>query len=273
MTSPTLKQLTFNAVDGLAFAAARNRLDPARPPAYYTPSSLGPLLEVLHLAAGGQLPDPTSGNWLVLNGAAPLVAALGQKRESWVCSTNRRMGFIRAVRSGPDGDNRLAAFLMDAQRAARDTAGLPSPAPGQLTAAMQELESNIHEHAGATDTAFLAFRAAPGVFEFVTGDRGIGILASLRSCTAHAGLPDHGKALGAALTDGISRHGPDSCHGHGFRPMFVGLLNLIGSLRFRSGDHALTMDGTSPNLATAQIAQKPAIDGFFASVRCHIRSC
>jgi hypothetical protein len=32
--------------------------------------------------------------------------------------------------------------------------------------------------------------------------------------------------------------------------------------------HALVMDGTTPDLATAQIAPKPIIDGFFASIRC-----
>jgi hypothetical protein len=45
---------------------------------------------------------------------------------------------------------------------------------------------------------------------------------------------------------------------------------LQGSLRFRSGDHALLIDGTSPDLATAQLAQKPLIDGFLASIRCHV---
>lgn len=36
----------------------------------------------------------------------------------------------------------------------------------------------------------------------------------------------------------------------------------------QSGDHALVMDGTSSKLTTAQLAQKPVIDGFFASVCC-----
>jgi hypothetical protein len=31
--------------------------------------------------------------------------------------------------------------------------------------------------------------------------------------------------------------------GNGFRPLFQGLANLNGTLRFRSGDQALTMDG------------------------------
>jgi len=39
--------------------------------------------------------------------------------------------------------------------------------------------------------------------------------------------------------------------------MFTGLMNLQAALRFRSADHALLIDGTSPTLATAQLAQKP----------------
>jgi hypothetical protein len=157
---------------------------------------------------------------------------------------------------------------MAAQRAARAIAKLPGHTPAHLAAAMEEMEGNIHDHAEAPETGVLAFRAASGVFEFVVADRGIGVLASLRSCPDYEGLQDHGRALNAALTDGTSRHGSNSGHGHGFRDMFIGLMNLQASLRFRSGDHALIMDGTSPTLATAQLAQKPMINGFFASVRC-----
>ncbi|MGB8988746.1 MAG: hypothetical protein WCC37_19260 [Candidatus Sulfotelmatobacter sp.] len=32
----------------------------------------------------------------------------------------------------------------------------------------------------------------------------------------------------------------------------------------------LLIDGTSPDLATAQLAQKPLIDGILASIRCHV---
>ena len=91
-------------------------------------------------------------------------------------------------------------------------------------------------------------------------------MESLQRSATYASLEDHGKALEEALKDGTSRFGNDGGHGYGFRPIFIGLTNLKGSLRFRSGDHALLMDGTSPNLTTAKLAQKPNIDGFFASI-------
>ena len=95
------------------------------------------------------------------------------------------------------------------------------------------------------------------------------VLRSLRRNAAYAGLQDEGKALEAAMTDGVSRYGPNNNRGYGFRPIFTGLANLHGELRFRSGDHAITMDGTSPALTTSRISQKAPLDGFFASVRCH----
>ena len=263
-----IRPLSFSAVDGLGFAAAGGQLEASHPPSPYVPDTLGPLLELLHLAAGGRLPLPSKAGWLAPNGAAPMTAALLEDRERWISADDRRMGFIRAVRTGPDGDHWLTGFLMDAQRAARDVARLPGTTPGQLAAAMEELENNIHEHSDAVETGLLAFRAAFGEFEFVAADRGIGILNSLRRCSMYAAMSDHGKALESALTDGTSRFGSDSRRGHGFRPIFLGLANMQGSLRFRSGDHALLIDGTSPDLTTAHLAQKPVIDGFFASIRC-----
>ena len=173
-------------------------------PAIYVPHWLGPLLELMQLFAGGRVPRP--GDWLVLNGVAPLIGALEQAAESWVSPAQRHVGFIRAARLGPEGDNRLTG--VNAKRAGRDVAGLTAAVSGQLVAAMAELENNIHEHAGAPETGILAYRAEPGAFEFIVADRGIGILRSLRSCAAHAALMDEGEALEAALTDGVSCHGP-----------------------------------------------------------------
>ncbi|MDJ0683710.1 MAG: hypothetical protein QNJ84_03340 [Alphaproteobacteria bacterium] len=246
---------------------ARGRLDGSKLTTTYAPQRLGPLLELLHLSAGKRMPHP--GAWLASNGAAPMIAALDQGRESWIAPQDRHTGFIRAVRYGLGSDDRLTGFLMKAKRAGQDVTGLPAKVSGQLVAAMEELENNIHEHADAPETGILAFRAESGAFEFVIADRGIGVLNSLRRCADYAALPDEGKALEAALTDGVSRHGPESNHGHGFRPIFTGLMNLQGELRFRSGDHAITMDGTNLELATARITQKAPLDGFFASVRCN----
>ena len=260
------KQLLFSDVDGLAFAALRGRLDKALLRPTYETRQLGPLLELLHLSAGGQLPHLKS--WLSLTDTGPLVAALEQGKKVWVSQADRRVGFIRATRNS-HSSTRLTSFLMKAKRAGREISGLPQSVSGQLVAAMEELENNIHEHAEAPETGIIAYQAEPSVFEFVVADHGIGILHSLRQCPAYAALRDDGRALLAALRDGVSRHGSGINHGYGFRQIFTGLVNLRGELRFRSGDHAVTMDGIKPEVATAKTAQKTPIDGFFASVRCH----
>lgn len=264
----TQPPLTFAAVDGLGFAASSGRL--TEQSVQYLPASLGPLLELLCLAAGGRLPSPVAAGWLLDNGARPMIAALSNKERYWIKPDDRRMGFIRAARNSQNGDALFTRFLMEVQRAARDVARLPGTTPGQLAAAMQELESNIHEHSEAPETGLLAFRAASDAFEFVAADHGIGILKSLQRCSEFSDLDDHGKAIQAALSDGTSRFGSHGRRGHGFRPIFLGLANLRASLRFRSGDHALVIDGTGPSLATAQLSQKPVIDGFFASIRCDV---
>jgi len=263
------RPLTFAVVDGIGFAAESGRIEAALKSGPFTPSILGPSLELLDFLPGNSLSTGDSATWMTPNGVASLLLALQNGSESWMSPGSGSSGFIRASRPGVDGNNRLVAFLMNAKRAAQEITGLPGTTPGQLAAAMQEMESNIHEHSAAADTGVIAYQATPKCFEFVVFDRGIGLLDSLRQCESYRSLSDCGKALEAALADGTSRFGPGSNHGNGFRPIFIGLANLRGELRFRSGDYALTMDGTSPNLTKAHLAQKPVISGFFASVTCY----
>lgn len=265
----THKRLLFRDVDELAFAAARGKLDRLNPRAFYAPDQIGPLMELLHLSAVGK--SFCSKNWLTVNSVTPLIAALGQAKTSWVSPRHPGLGYIRTM-CGGNASSRLTAFLMQAKRAGREISGLSAAVSGQLVAAMRELENNIHEHSGAPRTGVLVYKAEPGDFEFVVADYGMGILRSLRQCDSYADLTDEGKALEAGLADGVSRYGADSNRGYGFRPIFIGLTNLYGELRFRSGDHAVMMDGTNPGLATARISQKAPIEGFLVSVRCRVEA-
>ena len=260
-----MRELTFAAVDELAFAAVNGNLLRDIPADSYLPTALGPMIEYLFLLSGGALPD-SARSWLNSRRATDFLTAWYGGQNRWL-SHDARIAFIHTNTTSANWTGDLTGFLMSAQRSAREVSQLPGSTPGQMAAAMQELEGNIQEHSNAPATGFLAFRATSGVFEFVVADRGIGLLASLRQRAAFSAMEDHGKALELALTDGISRY-DDSGRGHGFRPIFLGLTNLQGHLRFRSGDHALVIDGTGPTLATAQISQKPPLEGFFASVSC-----
>src|SRR5579883_1652618 len=128
------KPLTFTAVDDLAFAAANDLLNKKDSGLRFTPLTLGPLFELCHLGVGRRLKKTVVQDWIVVNGAEPMIDALHGGQESWISPDRRRMGFIRSERKGPDGDLRLSGFLMDAQRAARDITQLPGNTPGQLAA-------------------------------------------------------------------------------------------------------------------------------------------
>ena len=220
---------------------------------------------MLLLVSAGTLPS-SAISWLNSTHSAGFLRSWSDGRKHWLSQT-AHLGFIHVREESEEWYNEATGFLMRAKRAARDVSGLPGSIPSQMAAAIMELEGNIQDHSGAPTSGILAFSAAANVFEFVVADCGIGLLRSLKSSRAFSGLDDHGQALELALTDGTSRYS-DPLRGHGFRPIFQGLTNLHGYLRFRTGDGAIVMDGTSPTLATAQVSQKPHIKGFFASVRC-----
>jgi anti-sigma regulatory factor (Ser/Thr protein kinase) len=258
----------FNSLDGLAFAAERGRLTGRTLPRMNA-VSLGPIIELAQLATAGTLPAPERAEWLALDGLSVLYRCVISGRFRWVCPDGRRIGFLRTRAQRPSDDHELIGFSVAAQQAAV-ISGFPNPVAQQLAAAIGELHSNIYEHSRASATGLIAFRAGVGEFELVVADRGVGILETLRSCTEYAHLRDHGNALLLALSEGVSRFGSHSGHGFGFRPIFTGLANIKGYLRFRSGDHALILDGTKPSLTTAKPAQKPMISGFLVSITCAV---
>ena len=251
----------------MSFAATRGKLQD-KEISVFEGRRLGPVLEAMHFAPIGLR---FRKHWIVTSSAlSGMVRALVNKSSFWSGpGASEETGFVRTEYWSERYDTRLTALLVRAKKAGHSVAGLSVQVAGQLAAAMQELESNIHEHAQSSGIGVIAYRAESGAFEFVVSDQGIGVLASLRSCSDYSNLSNSGDALRAALTQGVSRYGADSGRGMGFRPIFTGLMNLYGELRFRSGEHALTMDGIHPEIATSRISQKAPLNGFFASVRCH----
>ncbi|MGY3449172.1 ATP-binding protein [Bradyrhizobium sp. USDA 4353] len=260
---PENESLTFSALDGLAFAAARGRLGVAPP---LVAGELGPLIEMVQLARTGLLPSPVSAPWLSLNGAEAILRAATTGSEGWASPYGSPSGFLRCdlLQTAP---NRWTAFKLEAHKAAL-AAGFPSQAVSRLTGAMGEIVDNVIEHSQAASTGFVVFSSRAGVFEFVVADDGVGALASLRSNPEYAHLADEGDALQCALTDGESRFGKAAQRGTGFSTLFKSLANMNSSLRFRSGDHALGIQGRSPTLVSAHVARKTRMPGFLASVHC-----
>jgi hypothetical protein len=175
---------------------------------------------------------------------------------------------MRAAR--PEDEAEEIAFKLEAQRAAH-AVGFPRKLAAQLVGAFEEIHGNVYDHCGTPGSGLAAYRATARRFEFVVSDGGMGALASLRTCADYAYLTDHAEALKLVLTDGVSRYGKGTSHGTGFRPLFRGLANLSGELRFRSGDQALTINGVNPGSIPSMTSEKVPITGFIASVACMLR--
>ncbi len=138
-----------------------------------------------------------------------------------------------------------------------------------LIGALGELQDNVYKHSERAGTGLAAYAVSRGAFEFVVADAGVGVLTSLRQNPEFSGLTDSGTALRAAASDGASRFGRETGHGYGIGQLFRALAHHEGELRFRSGDHALTLWGDSPSLTgQVEIAQKAWLTGLTISVRC-----
>jgi anti-sigma regulatory factor (Ser/Thr protein kinase) len=203
-------------------------------------------------------------------GLSALVATL-TRNSKFETDGIAQVGFMRTLRAPLDqndeNNQRWVLFRRKAQEAA-EYAGLIRRTALGLAGALGELEDNIHRHSELPSSGLVGFRAIPGEFEFIVVDSGIGVLASLKQCPDYELIADAGTALRLALADGTSRFGRNTGNGFGFQGLFTGLANLQGFLRFRSGDHALTIDGRSPNLVSAKLAQRASFSGFSIFVSC-----
>jgi anti-sigma regulatory factor (Ser/Thr protein kinase) len=265
-------KLSFSAVDDLIGAHEKRRL-PSSPDNFdFAPTELGPLIELALYRSGLDRYGPLlETSWLNALGQRPLRDALSESVDEWF-DLEGRQGFLRTVFDPLDDANTpvRTRFLMAAGRSAEQTAGLSKPVAQSLAAAIREMESNVYEHSNNSNSGVLAFHAEPGQFEFVVADQGVGVLETLREAPEHHHLKDHGVALQIALQEGASRYGIAANRGMGFKDLFVGLASLNADLRFRSGDHALTISGPHPTLKASQLSQKPFFPGFLISVRCSL---
>lgn len=260
-----LPSLTFHHLDDVSLGATRGRIR-----GYHLPPvvvrQLGPLLEFEHLRVGSPELANLGEAWIEFGDLGPLIGSLRRGTRAWI-SSDRCSGYLMLT-ADDAGDRAWTDFVIKAKRAAV-SAGLTPDVAGQLVAAIGELRSNTHQHSQDAQSGMLAYRATVHAFEFVVADRGIGVLPSLRTNPRYAALDDHGMALRLALRDGVS-NSSELGRGLGFRPLFIGLASLFGSLRFRSGDHALEIVGTNPCLPMAQVSQKSLLDGFYCSVICDL---
>ena len=270
LSSGSFDPRSFGIVDGIAYAAERRRSLSASE--VFSAAALGPLMELIHLSQDGLVPPLNDVPWLVLANAEKFYSAVCDGCSLWLSSD--RHGSVGLFRVSPEKrvDGEPWFKFANAAKEAAERAGFHRETSLQLAAALVEVIDNVQIHSEQLETGIAAFRSRAWRFEFSVFDRGVGVLSTLRQNPDFSYLKDHGDALELALKDGYSKFGPNSNHGHGFKPLFKGLSNLKGSLRFRSGDHALTIDGRNPMNIPWQKAAKAPISGFFVSVSCDCKA-
>lgn len=136
-----------------------------------------------------------------------------------------------------------------------------------LMGAMVELQDNVYEHSGVPETGLVAYAVTNKSFEFVVADRGVGVLQTLQQNSRYSYIADSGAALQEMIKDGVSRFPSETGRGRGFSQLFRALVGHNAEIRFRSGDHALTMRPTTDALhGETMLAQVPALKGLTISV-------
>jgi hypothetical protein len=106
-----------------------------------------------------------------------------------------------------------------------------------------EIVDNVWEHSESAHPALVCVEITHRRLAFAVADLGIGVLNSLRSNPKFARLDTSIEALSVALQPGASR--VEGTHrGYGFSSVLRGLADLWGTLRLRSGEASLVLDGT-----------------------------
>jgi hypothetical protein len=228
---------------------------------------IGPLVEFAYHNSGrlGRLESEMNSS--ALNSLANAVDAAGLSRFnnslSLEATTNIEFSGVPQTKDAVE-DPQWMAFcrrLMDAGV----KAGLTKNFSQGLVGTLEEMTSNVMEHSECARSGLTGYRWVPGEFEYVVADRGIGVLSSLRNHPDYSWLEDAGEALEVAVCDGESRHGRDAHRGTGFHYLLYNIASRDSYLRFRSGDHCYSIDGTvQPILRKTYPC--PPIEGFLISL-------
>lgn len=114
-----------------------------------------------------------------------------------------------------------------------------------IAASLGEMADNAVVHSESKQGVLVGYQAIEGAITCSVVDVGVGVLASLRSNDAHNDLSTHKDAIRRALEQGVTRFGDGG--GLGFYRVFKSLTAMWGTLRFRSGEGCVTMDGNDLN--------------------------
>jgi anti-sigma regulatory factor (Ser/Thr protein kinase) len=141
-----------------------------------------------------------------------------------------------------------------------------------IAAALGEMADNAAIHANATVGVLVGYHVIDGACVCCVADVGIGVLASLTSHQAYRQVQSHKEAVRLALRSGVTCYGPGR-GGLGFYNVFKALAAMSGTLRFRSGEGCVTMDGTDFDADKGEESYVLFRPGFQVTICCRTSTC
>ncbi len=166
--------------------------------------------------------------------------------------------------SGQDWGEFLVRFRQSAKNV-----GFPLEKAKGLAAALGEMADNAVLHANAPVGVLVGYQAVGGAAVCCVADVGDGVLKSLTSHSAYSHIQTHKEAVRAALRRGVSRFGPGQ-GGLGFYQVFKALAAMSGTLRFRSGEGCVVMDGTEFEADKGEESYALFRPGFQVTICCRL---
>ncbi|WP_031297579.1 hypothetical protein [Sphingobium lactosutens] len=258
-------QADFTVADDILQEAASQRLTGHGPIAINRSGRIGPLIELAMAAT--QFSEQYHLVTINSRFSADLTEAM-RSRQPFGSRLNDHAGVFPLGRDNPiiAAATRWDQWTLHAENVAKGK-GLNPHLIAALMGAMVELQDNIYEHSGAPETGMVAYAVTRRSFEFVVADRGVGVLRTLHQNPRYADIADAGVALQEMIKDGVSRFPSEMGRGQGFSQLFRALVGHNAELRFRSGDHALTMRPTTDPLhGETAVAHVAPLDGLAISV-------
>lgn len=146
-------------------------------------------------------------------------------------------------------------------------AGFKSRPALEIVASLSEFYSNAIEHSKDSNAAIVGFELSHRGMTVIASDIGIGVQSSLKENGKFANLNDDGEALRLCIQEGVSSK-LEPNRGHGFRPIFRGLSNYNGYIRFRSGEAVLEVTGVRDLKQTSEVLERSFQRGFHVFAHC-----
>ena len=157
-------------------------------------------------------------------------------------------------------------FLVRFRQSAKSVGFTQDKAQG-LAAALGEMADNAIEHARSDNGALVGYQVVKGAAVCCIADVGVGVLASLREHQDFRSVETHADAIRTAIQDGNTRHGRGH-GGFGFNKVFKALAAMWGTLRFRSGQGCVLMDGTEFDADRGEAVYVLDRPGFQVTICC-----